>query len=59
MLEMDTITTVMSIILVIGICFGMYYSPNSQTLLMLVAGVSLLLYGYGRYWRNPQGFLSR
>lgn len=53
---MDTTTTVVSIILVIGICFGMYFSPNPETLLMIVALVSLLLYGYGRYWRHPQGF---
>jgi hypothetical protein len=53
---MDTTTTVLSIMLVIGIFFGLYNSPSPETLLMLVAGVSFLLYGYGRYWRNPQGF---
>ena len=56
---MDTTTTVVSIMLVIGICFGLYFSPTPETLLMVVAGVSLLLYGYGRYWRNPQGFSNR
>ena len=56
---METTTTVLSIMLVIGICFGLYNSPTPETLLMIVAAASIVLYAYGRYWRNPQGFSNR
>ena len=56
---MDVTSTVLSIILVVGICFGLYMSPNPETLFMIVVVVSFVFYGTGRYWRNIEGYLSR
>ena len=56
---MDTVTSILSILLVVGICFGLYLSPNPETLLMIVAATSFVVYGYGRYWRHPAGFRNR
>ena len=56
---MDVTSTVLSIILVVGICVGLYMSPNPETLFMIVVVVSFVFYGTGRYWRNIEGYLSR
>ena len=38
---------------VIAIVVGLYYSQSPEALIMIVAIASLLIYGTGRYWRNP------
>ena len=56
---MDVIVTVLSIILALGIAVGLYFNPSPSSLIMIVTTVSLLLYGIGRYWRHPEGFVSK
>ena len=46
-------TVVFSVVLILGIVVGLYFSPNPETLIMVVALASLVVYGYNRHWRNP------
>jgi hypothetical protein len=51
--EMFSWTVVFSVVLILGIVVGLYFSPNPETLIMVVALASLVVYGYNRHWRNP------
>jgi hypothetical protein len=44
---------------VLAIVVGLYFSPSPEALIGIVAIVSLVLYGTGRYWRHMEGFLTR
>jgi len=53
---MDKTSLVLSIVLIVGVVFGLYISPNTESLVLIIAIASFVLYGFGRYWRNPSGF---
>lgn len=44
---------IFNLILMVCIIAGLYFSPSPEALIGIVAIVTLIAYGYGRYWRNP------
>jgi hypothetical protein len=55
---MFTWTLVISIALVLGIVIALFLNPDTTSLMAIVGGTSLLIYGYNRYWRHPEGFIN-
>ena len=55
---MFTWTLFLSIALVIGMVVGLYVSPDTGTLMLIVLVSTFIVYGYNRYWRHPEGFLN-
>jgi hypothetical protein len=56
--EMDWML-IINVAFVLAIVVGLYLSPSPEALIGIVAIVSLVLYGTGRYWRHMEGFLTR
>lgn len=56
---MDKMTTVISLIIALGIAVALYFNPSPAALIMIVSTVSLVLYASSRYWRHPEGFVSK
>ena len=44
--------TLISFILVLGSVVALYFSPEPTTLILIVAILSFLSYGYSKVWRN-------
>jgi hypothetical protein len=49
---MTTMGTI-NIILVVAVIFAIAMSRSPEALIGIVAIASLIVYGMGRYWRNP------
>ena len=49
-------TTVLSIMVCLSIVAGLIFYPDPETLFLIVVIASFLIYGYGRFWRNEEGF---
>jgi len=49
-------TTILSIMVCLSIVAGFILYPEPQTLFWVVLIASFLIYGYGRFWRNEEGF---
>ena len=49
-------TTILSIMVCLSIVAGLVFYPDPETLFLIVVLASFLIYGYGRFWRNEEGF---
>ena len=49
-------TTILSIMVCLSIITGLVLYPEPETLFWVVVIASFLIYGYGRFWRNEEGF---
>jgi hypothetical protein len=52
-------TTVLSIMVCLSIVAGLIFYPDPETLFFIVVIASFLFYGYGRFWRNDEGFQKK
>jgi hypothetical protein len=52
-------TTVLSIMVCMSIVAGLIFYPDPETLFFIVVIASFLIYGYGRFWRNEEGFQKK
>ena len=52
-------TTILSIMVALGVMIGLVMNPNPETLFLVVILVSAVVYGSSRYWRSAEGFLHR
>jgi hypothetical protein len=52
-------TTILSIMVCMAIITGLIFYPDPETLFWLVLIASFLIYGYGRFWRNEEGFQKK
>jgi hypothetical protein len=49
-------TTILSIMVCLSIVAGLVFYPDPETLFLIVVLASFLIYAYGRFWRNEEGF---
>jgi hypothetical protein len=49
-------TTILSSLVCLSIVAGLIFYPDPETLFIIVVLASFLIYGYGRFWRNEEGF---
>jgi hypothetical protein len=42
-----------------AIITGLIFYPDPETLFFIVVITSFLFYGYGRFWRNEEGFQKK
>jgi hypothetical protein len=52
-------TTILSIMVCLAIVAGLVFYPDPETLFFIVVIASFLIYGYGRFWRNEEGFQKK
>lgn len=52
-------TTILSIMVCLSIVAGLIFYPDPETLFFIVLIASFLIYGYGRFWRNDEGFQKK
>ena len=52
-------TTLLSIMVCMAIITGLIFYPDPETLFFIVVIASFLFYGYGRFWRNEEGFQKK
>ncbi len=52
-------STVLSIMVALGVMLGLVMNPNPETLFIVVIVISAFVYGSSRYWRSAEGFLQR
>ena len=52
-------TTILSIMVCLSIVAGLIFYPDPETLFIIVVLASFLIYGYGRFWRNEEGFQKK
>ena len=52
-------STILSIMVALGVMVGLAMNPNPETLFLIVVVVSAFVYGSSRYWRSAEGFLHR
>jgi hypothetical protein len=51
--------TILSIMVCLSIVAGLIFYPDPETLFLIVVLASFLIYGYGRFWRNEEGFQKK
>jgi hypothetical protein len=49
-------TTILSIMVCMAIIVGFILYPEPQTLFWVILIISFLIYAYGKFWRNEEGF---
>jgi hypothetical protein len=52
-------TTILSIMVCLSIVAGLVFYPDPETLFLIVVLASFLIYAYGRFWRNEEGFQKK
>jgi hypothetical protein len=54
-----SITFFFNVIVILGAILYIYFHQDTLSLFVVLVIITFLFYGFNRYWRNREGFLTR